>query len=303
MKQKFFVTGGAGFIGSHLVDRLIGLGEVTVFDRVIPNTPVKDRFIKGDLLDKNALSRAMKGHDVVFHLAANPDIAKGAREPALDLNEETIATFNVLEAMRQAKITKIVFTSTSAVLGNPTIFPTPESYGPTIPTSLYGANKLACEALICAYTHTFGFQSWIFRLANIVGSRATHGVILDFVLQLRKHPRRLVLLSNGTPQKNYMHVSDCVDAMAYVFTHAKDQYNLFHLATSGQTTVAKIAQIVIHTMGLKDVTIQKGKTKYGWAGDVTVMELDTTRLRSLGWKPRYSSTDAVRLAAKELCQT
>lgn len=309
---KFFVTGGAGFIGSHLVDDLIKISRVAVYDNLSSGRKEfikhlfdhpRFQFIRGDLLDFNKLKKAMKNHEVVFHLAANPDISYGAKYPDWDLKQETIATHNVLESMRQNKIKKIVFSSTSAVLGQAKIIPTPEDYGSSLPCSLYGANKLACEGLISAYVETFGFQGWIFRFANIVGIRATHGVLIDFINQLKQHPQKLIMLSDGSPKKNYMLVQECVEAIVFVFKKTKEKINLFNLATSGQTSVNEIAKIVIKEMGLKNVKVERGVDKRGWPGDVAQMMLDTGKLRKLGWKSKYNSTGSVRKAVKEiLCQ-
>lgn len=309
---QFFVTGGAGFIGSHLLDKLIKMGGVTVYDNLssgkksninhLLDNP-SFRFINGDLLDLNKLKKVIKGHDNVFHLAANPNISYGVKHPDWDLKQETITTHNVLESMRQNNIKKIVFSSTSAVFGQAKVFPTAENYGPLLPCSLYGANKLACEGLISAYVETFGFQAWIFRFANIVGSRATHGVLLDFIDQLRQHPGELTMLSDGSPRKNYLLVKECIEAIIFVFKKSKEKINLFNLATTGQTSVNEIADIIIKEMGLKNVIIKRGGERRGWPGDVTEMMLDAKKIKELGWKSKYNSTESVKQAVEEIiCQ-
>lgn len=309
---SFFVTGGAGFIGSHLSDKLIKMGRVTVYDNLssgkksfishLLNKP-NFRLIEGDLLDFAKLKKTIKYHETVFHLAANPDISYGVKHPDWDLKQETIATHNVLEAMRQNNIKKIVFSSSSAVIGQAKIFPTGENYGPLLPYSLYGANKLACEGLISAYTETFGFQAWVFRFANIVGGRATHGVLLDFITQLKQHPKEVTMLSDGSPRKSYLLVDECVDAIVFAFKKAKEKINLFNLAALGQTSVNEIAGIIIEEMKLKDVIIKRGDKKQGWAGDVTEMMLDNKKICELGWESKYNSTESVRQAVRRiLCQ-
>jgi UDP-glucose 4-epimerase len=213
--MRYFVTGGAGFIGSHLVDRLIRKGEVTVYDNLssgkrefiqhhLDNPDFS--FIQADLLDFNRLIREMGEHDVVFHLAANPDARLGIQDTTLDLKQETLVTFNVLEAMRSNHIKKIVFSSSGTIYGETPKIPLPEDYGPILPISLYGAGKVASEALITAFCHTFDMQGWIYRFANIVGSRGTHGVIFDFIHKLNKNPSRLEILGDGTQEKPYLSV-------------------------------------------------------------------------------------------------
>jgi len=306
---RFFLTGGAGFIGSHLADRLIKIGNVTVYDNLSSGRKefiehhlksARFEFVKGDLLDSSKLKKAIKDHDIVFHLSANPDISYGIDHTDWDLKQETIATYNVLESMRQNGIKKIAFSSTSAVFGQPDKIPTSEDYGPLFPHSLYGANKLACEGLISAYVETFGFQAWIFRFANIIGERGTHGVLVDFINQLKQHPQEIEMLSDGTPNKNYLLVQECVEAMIFIFENANESINLFNLASLGQTTVDEIAKIVIKEMNLKDVQINKGREKRGWPGDVTNMMLDTGKLSKLGWQSKYNSTEAIKRATREV---
>ena len=308
--QRVFLTGVAGFIGSHLLDKLISLGaEVTGYDNLssgkkefIAHHFGKEsfRFVKGDILDYKKLNKYIRGHEIVFHLAANPNISYGTKHPDWDLKQETIATYNILEAMRLNKIKKIVFSSTSAVFGRAKIFPTSEDYGPLLPTSLYGANKLACEGLISAYVNTFGFQAWIFRFANIIGKRATHGVLLDFINQLEKHPRKLTMLSNGSPKKNFMLVEECIEAIIYILLRESNNINLFNLASFGQTTVGEIAEIIIQEMSKKNVHIKKGINEEGWPGDVVEMELDTTKLNKRDFRTKYNSTESVKIAVKKI---
>jgi len=309
--NRILVTGGAGFIGSHLVDRLLKdpTCRVTVYDNlssgwrefVAHHLKNKNfRLVVGDLLDKSSLREAIKGHDFVFHLAANPDIRKGNIETDLDLKQNLIATYNLLEAMRVEGIKKIAFSSTSAVFGEPEVVPTPETYGPCLPISLYGASKLACEGLISAYCHLFNMTAWIFRFANIVGGRATHGVIYDFIRKLRRNPRELEILGDGSQEKSYLDVKSCVDAMLFIISHASDQVNVFNIGNTDRITVRRIAEIVVEEFGLRDVKFKFTGGRRGWKGDVPFMMLSLEKLEKLGWKPTISSEEAVRAAVRKL---
>jgi len=309
--MNYFVTGGAGFIGSHLVDRLLKdpTSKVTVYDnlssgrREFVAQHLKNRNFKlivSDLLDTSSLMKAIKGHDFVFHLAANPDIRRGNKETQLDLKQNLMVTYNLLEAMRKEGIKKIAFSSTSAVFGESNVVPTPETYGPCLPISLYGASKLACEGLISAYCHLFNMTAWIFRFANIVGGRATHGVIYDFIKKLRGKPDELEILGDGFQEKSYLDVESCVDAMLFIISHARGQVNIFNIGNRDRITVKRIAEIVVEELGLKDVKFKFTGGKRGWKGDVPFMMLSIERLEKLGWKPAVSSEEAVRLAVRKL---
>ncbi len=307
--MRILVTGGAGFIGSHLVERLLKEGhEVTVYDNLSwgKEAFLKDhlgeknfRFIRGDLLDPPSLLEAVRGQELVHHLAANPDIRKGAEETDLDLRQNVLATFNLLEAMRSCGVKQLAFSSSSTVYGEARTLPTPEDYGPLIPISLYGASKLAAEGLISAYCHTFGFRAWIFRFANIVGPRQTHGVILDFIEKLRRDPEELEILGDGSQNKSYLWVEDCVEAMLLAVERSGENPAILNLGNEDRTTVRKVAEIVCEEMGLRPRFRFTGGGR-GWVGDVPEMFLDITRIRSLGWKPRYSSEEAVRKAVRAL---
>lgn len=299
---KYFITGGAGFIGSHLTDYLARKGNVIVYDNLssgskdfIAHHLKKNNFcfIEGDLLDKNSLSRAIKGSDFVFHLAANPDIQLSVKKPDLDFQQGTLATFNVLEAMRKNSVAKIAFSSSSTVFGEPKIIPTPEDYAPLLPISTYGASKLASEGLIASYCHIYGFQSWIFRFANVIGSRLTHGAIYDFIKKLKKNKKTLEVLGDGRQKKSYIHVKDCVEAMPYCVSKSKEKVNLFNLGTTDRITVGEIAQILLKEMGLSQTKIVFTGGSRGWKGDVPQMLLDITKIKKLGWKPKYNSKEAV----------
>lgn len=305
-----FVTGGLGFVGSNLVGRLIGEGHTVIaFDNlslgslefVKPFTGHRHfRFVRGELLELRELQEAIAGTDVVFHLAANSDITQSRAQTDLDLRQGTLVTFNVLEAMRRTGVSKIVFSSSSVVYGEPLVTPTPENYGPLHPISLYGASKLACEGLISAFCHNFDFQAWVFRFANICGRHGTHGVLVDFIHKLKRDSRRLEILGNGKQAKPYLHVSDCVDGILFGWQRSSAQLNCFNLGCSGATSVARIAQILLDAMMLEDVALVYSGGDRGWVGDVPQVRLDCTKFESLGWKPRMSSDEAVKLAALEL---
>ncbi|HHH80272.1 MAG TPA: NAD-dependent epimerase/dehydratase family protein, partial [Thermoplasmatales archaeon] len=301
--------GGAGFIGSHLVDALANRGYwITVYDdfssgkkEFLSNHIGKRYFtlVKADLVDAKKLEKAVEEHDVVFHLAANPDVRAGAQKPDI-AKKDILATYNLLDAMRKKDVNKIVFSSSSTVYGETPPTPLPENYGPLLPISVYGAAKLAAEGLISSFCHTFDMQSWIFRFANVVGERGTHGVIVDFIRKLRKNPSELEILGDGKQKKNYLYVKDCVDGMLFGFDHAKDQINLFNLGSEGATQVTRIAEMVVEEMGLKDVKFRYTGGKRGWKGDVPKFRFDVSKINKLGWKAKNNSDEAVRKAIKDL---
>ncbi|MDO8558859.1 MAG: NAD-dependent epimerase/dehydratase family protein [bacterium] len=305
---KYFITGGAGFIGSHLTDSLINKGRVAIYDNLSSGSKEfiarhfkKDnfRFIKGDLLDEKFLNKSMAGSDFVFHLAANPDIQLSVKKPSLDFEQGNVATFNVLEAMRKNSISKICFSSSSAVFGEPKIMPTPEDYGPLLPISTYGASKLACEGLISAYCHIYGFQAWMFRFANVIGPRLTHGAIHDFIKKLGKNKKTLEVLGDGNQSKSYIHVKDCIEGMIFGASRAGQQLNIFNLGANDRTKVKDIAQALLKEMGLDQTKIIFTGGKRGWQGDVPQMLLDISRMGKLGWQPKYNSMEAVIKTIKE----
>ena len=310
--MKVFISGGAGFIGSHLVDRLIGNGdEVVLFDNLSSGSKEfisdalgndKASLIEADLLDLSAVKEAMRDCELVYHLAANPDIRYGIENTRCDLDQNTIVTYNILESMRANDVQDIVFASTSAVYGEPSVMPTPEDYGPLLPISLYGASKLACEALISAYSATFGLRGWLFRFANIVGGRGTHGVAYDFLGKLNANPGELEILGDGRQKKSYLHVDELLDAILFVRGKTKDNVNLFNLGRGDQVSVAEIADIVVEEMGLSDVEYNFTGGSRGWPGDVTVMNLSTEKINSLGWKAKNTSTEAVRLGVRGMLE-
>jgi len=308
--MKVFVTGGAGFIGSHLVDKLIQNGDkVTCYDNLSSGKkeflePLKNNerfnFINGDLLDLDLLIKSVKDHDVVFHIAANPFVRLGEEQTRLDLDQGPIATYNLLEAMRINNIKKIVFSSSSVVYAETPPIALPETYGPTLPISLYGAGKLGAEGLISAFCGTFEFQAWIYRFANVVGIRGTHGVIVDFVDKLNQNPKELEVLGDGKQQKPYLHVSDIVDGILHGFEKSNDQINLFNLGPDSNTTVTRIAEMVVEEMGLENVEFKYTGGKRGWKGDVPRFQLDASKIKKLGWGEKFTSDEAVRKSIREI---
>jgi len=305
--MDYFVTGGAGFIGSWAVDRLAPRNRVTVYDNL--STGRKEfvehhigkkefKFVKADLLDIEKLNRAVKGHDCIWHMAANPDIRKGTESTFVDLEQNTIATFNMLECARRNDVGKLVFSSTSTVYGRATQVPTTEDYGPLLPISLYGASKLACEGMISAYSHLYGIKSWIFRFANIVGERSTHGILYDLVQKLNRDRTTLEVLGDGKQRKSYLSVNECVDGMLYGFKHSKEQVNYFNLGAEDQITVKRIVDILLEETHLKNVRVMYTGGESGWKGDVPRFLLSTKKMDKLGWKTKQSSEDAIRAAAR-----
>jgi len=302
--RRIFVTGGAGFIGSALVDRLVAGGaHVTVYDNLslgrrefLAGAIATGRctLIEADLLDAGRIPPAIAGHDAAFHLAANSDISLGRAETDRDLRQGTVATYNVLDAMRQQGIVDVVLASTSAVYGEHVPQPTREDAGPLLPISLYGASKLASEALVSAFAHNFGLRGWIFRFANVVGGRATHGAVFDFIRKLRHTPGELPVLGDGRQSKPYLFVDDCVDGMLFGWRHATEPMNVFNLAVDGATSVADIAGIVRAEMGLADARVTFSGGARGWPGDVSQVRLDPSKLAALGWRARRTSHDAIR---------
>jgi len=305
-----FITGGAGFIGSQLVDRLLKEGhKVTAYDNlsaghlenISDNLKNKNfKFIKNDLLDFKNLKESMKGHGIIWHFAANTDIRKGNEITDLDLKNDIIATWNVLEAMRQLKIDKILFPSSSTVYGNMGGIYLSESDGPLLPISLYGAGKLASEGLISAYSFLFNIKAWIFRFGNVMGARMDHGVIFDFIQKLKKNSKELLILGDGKQQKNFFLIEDCINGMFTAFQKSKKQCDVYNLGNESFTGVNKIAKIIIEEMGLKNVKLKYTGGKIGWKGDVPVVRYNINKIKKLGWKPKYNSDEAIRIAAQRL---
>ena len=300
--MKAFVSGGAGFIGSNLVDRLLDLGhEVTVYDNLstgllqfLEYAKDFDRFrlVEGDLLDEDTLSGAIAGHEFVFHLAANADVRFGTEHPRRDLEQNTIVTNNVLEAMRKNGISKIAFASTGSVYGDATVIPTPENAPFPIQTSLYAASKLAGEGLIAAYCGGFGFQSWIFRFVSILGERYTHGHVFDFYRKLKQNPSRLEVLGNGKQRKSYLYIQDCIDAMLFALEKSNESVNVLNLGVDGYCEVNDSIGWICEELGVSPKLEYSGGDR-GWIGDSPFIFLDTSKIQDLGWKPKLSIHDGV----------
>jgi UDP-glucose 4-epimerase len=301
--MKAFVTGCAGFIGSSLADRLlsngctvVGIDDFSTGQRRYLESAVKSpafRLVEADLLDIDALTGAMRGADCVFHLAANADVRLGTAQPRKDLEQNTVATHNVLESMRANGITKIAFASTGSVYGEASIFPTPEDAPFPVQTSLYGASKLACEGLIGAYCEGFGFQSWIFRFVSILGERYSHGHVLDFYRQLRSHPTHLEVLGNGRQRKSYLYVQDCLDAILLALSRANARVNLFNLGSDSYCEVNDSIGWIGAELGLEPRLSYTGGDR-GWPGDNPFIFLDTARIRALGWQPQLGIEAGIR---------
>jgi UDP-glucose 4-epimerase len=296
--NKVFVTGACGFIGSNLVDRLLkdgykvvgwdnrSTGRIEFLNGVLNNPNFT--LIEGDNLNVSALSEAMIGCDVVFHLAANADVRFGLNHPSKDLNQNTIATFNVLQAMKERGIKKIIFSSTGSVYGESKKIPTPENDEFPIQTSLYGASKVACEALIQAYSEGYGFESYIFRFVSILGERYTHGHIFDFYKQLIEHPEYLNVLGDGTQRKSYLYVQDCVDAMLHVLTlNSENKVNIYNLGTNEYVQVNDSVRYIVEHLNLNPEIRYSGGNK-GWIGDNPFIFLDTTKIRNTGWNAKLT---------------
>jgi UDP-glucose 4-epimerase len=299
---KIFITGAAGFIGSNLADRLLEHGhEVTGFDNLCTG---QEEFLskargfsgfrleRGDILDLDALTTAMRGADLVVHLAANADVRFGAQHPRKDLEQNTIGSANVLEAMRLCGAGRIVFASTGSIYGEPAIFPTPEDAPFPAQTSLYGASKLAAEGLIEAYAETFGIQAYIFRFVSILGERYTHGHVFDFYRQLREHPDRLSVLGDGKQRKSYLYVQDCIDAILTALEKSSEQVNIFNLGTDEYCRVVDSIRWICGHLNLDPRLIYTGGDR-GWVGDSPFIFLDCSRIRSLGWRPRLTIQEGV----------
>jgi UDP-glucose 4-epimerase len=301
--SRVLVTGGAGFIGSNLVDRLLSLGhEVTVYDNFSTGQPAflchaaphaRCRIVRADLLDVNTLDDVMPGHDFVFHLAANADVRFGTRHPDRDLKQNVIATHNLLEAIRRSGVQRIAFSSTSSIYGEPAVFPTPEDCPMPIQTSLYGASKLAAEGLISAYCEGFGIQATIFRFVSILGERYSHGHVFDFYRKLQADPRRIEVLGNGKQRKSYLHVQDCIDAMLAAIDTDGPRVNIFNLGTDEFCDVDQSLSWICDELGLSPRRVYTGGER-GWIGDNPFIFLDCSRIRTLGWRPQVSIEQGVR---------
>jgi UDP-glucose 4-epimerase len=305
---KACVVGGAGFIGSHLVDRLVSRGPVTVFDNLSVGrrewihdhlTAGRAALVQGDALDLEALEAAVAGHDVVFHLAANPEARHGLADTRLDLEQGTIATYHALEAARRTGVPRFVLASSGTVYGETTRTCREGDLG-ALPISLYGASKLAGEAMTSAFVECFGLRAWIYRFGNVVGPRGTHGAALDFLRKLARDGRALEVLGDGSQEKPYLHVSDCVDGMLFGLDRAADALNVYNLAPPDRTTVRRIAELCVAASPFPGAELRMTGGDRGWPGDVPKSAMDPGALRALGFSVRYSSDEAVRRSVEAL---
>jgi UDP-glucose 4-epimerase len=300
--ENVFVTGAAGFIGSNLVDRLLAVGKRVVgWDNLSTGQEAflagarrhpGFAFVRGDNADPDGLAAGMRGCDFVFHLAANADVRFGTRHPRKDLEQNTIATFNVLEAMRRAGVRRVAFASTGSVYGEPAVFPTPETCPFPVQTSLYGASKVAGEGLIAAYCAGFGFQGYVFRFVSILGERYTHGHVFDFYVKLLADPHQIEVLGNGRQRKSYLYVQDCLDAMLLVTERAREPFNVYNLGTDAYCTVDESLGWSCAHLGVNPRRRYAGGER-GWVGDSPFIFLDTSKVRSLGWRPKLTIREAV----------
>ena len=305
--MRALVTGGAGFIGSHVVDRLIGEGyDVTAVDNLeeghLENVAhLKNerrfRFVKGDLRDEKGIRKVVQGNDVVFHLAAHANIRKSLVDHKADLEHNLVGTINLLEGMVEHGVKDMVFASSSAVYGEATLMPTPEDYMP-VQTSLYGASKLACESYLQAFAKFSPIRSWSFRFANVVGERCRRGVVWDFVHKLRENPKRLEILGDGKQSKEYLYVSDCVEGIMTGYRKTGGHSEAFNLGLERQTLVDEVADIVEEEMGLKGVSRSYTGGVGGWIGDNPKVVLSISKMKALGWAPTTPPDEALRATAR-----
>jgi len=310
--NKIFVTGACGFIGSNLIDRLLkdgykvvgwdnfSTGRIEFLNGALNN--LNFTLIEGDNLNVSALSEAMIGCDVVFHLAANADVRFGLDHPSKDLNQNTIATFNVLQAMKERGIKKIIFSSTGSVYGESKKIPTLENAEFPIQTSLYGASKVACEAMIQAYSEGYGFDSYIFRFVSILGERYTHGHIFDFYKQLTEHSDYLNVLGDGTQRKSYLYVQDCIDAMLHVLSlPTQHKVNIYNLGTNEYVQVNDSIKFIVGHLGISPIIKYTGGSK-GWIGDNPFIFLNTQKVQNTGWQPKLTIQQGIMSTVKWLQQ-
>jgi UDP-glucose 4-epimerase len=299
---KALVTGGAGFIGSNLVDRLLARGdEVVVYDNLSTGRrefladalrDARCTLVEGDILDQGALTAALRGVDIVFHLAANADVRFGTEHPQRDLDQNTIGTFRVLEAMRAAGVKRIAYSSTGSIYGDATVFPTPEIAPFPVQTSLYGASKLAGEGMLAAYAEGFGFTAWIFRFVSILGERYTHGHVFDFFKRLTADPTHLHVLGNGKQRKSYLYVQDCIDAIFTAIERSRGKISILNLGTDEYCEVNDSIGWITGALGLTPRLTYAGGDR-GWVGDSPFILLDCARMRGLGWAPKLTIREGI----------
>ncbi len=308
--MKVFLAGGAGFIGSWLVDRLLRDGEtVTVYDNFSSGKESHLcsyrsnellTVIRGAIQNTHTMREIMQGHDLVIHLASNPDIAKAAIDPTIDFHEGTMLTQMILESMRVTGVRQLIYMSGSGVYGDLGYRMASEDHGPLVPTSTYGASKLAGEAMISAYCHMFGMNATVFRFANVVGGRQTHGVGLDFLRRLKADPTKLQIMGDGKQSKSYLHVSDAVNAIRLGHCMGGNTYEVFNVSTDDSIIVDEIAEMAIKVLGLELKVFEYTGGRGGWKGDIPIVRLDSFKIRDLGWKNKHTSLQAMRLALTAL---
>jgi UDP-glucose 4-epimerase len=309
--MKIFIAGGAGFIGSHFVNNLITApdNEIVIFDNFssgqrwhlephLNNSRLK--IVEGDLKDLPAIESAIAGSDRVYHFASNPDIAKAMVQPDVDFWEGTYLTQNLLEAIRKTGVPELIYASGSGVYGDVGDKHVTEDHSPMLPISPYGASTLSCEVTIHTYCHMFGLKARVFRFANVVGGRQTHGVAYDFIRKLRQNPKRLDIFGNGNQSKSYIHVEDIVNGIGYFVSKAQLPYEYYHLATEDYLTVRMIADLVEEEMGLTDVEHVFSGGDRGWKGDVPVVRFDLTKVHSHGWRAASSAKEAMRRSVRAM---
>jgi UDP-glucose 4-epimerase len=311
--SKAVVTGGAGFIGSHLVDRLVDQGiSVTIVDNLSAGSlsnirnfhSAKVSFAKSDC--KTDSLEFIEGSDIVFHLAGNPEVRVGSTDTSIDFNENVLSTYRLLEATRKYRVPSFVFTSTSTIYGEALKIPTPEDYSPLVPISTYGGSKLACEAMIASFSQMFQICSTVYRFANVTGSLSRHGVVFDFVKKLKLDSKRLEILGDGRQRKSYMDIEDCIDGMLFALGRPHPTqtslFNIFNLGSKDTIDVLSIAKIVSEEMGLEPELEPTGGVDggRGWLGDVKTMHLDISKIMKLGWKPEFSSAETITRSARSL---
>ena len=288
--MRVVITGGAGFIGSHLAEALVRKGEITVFDNFSSGRReflegLNVKIVRGDIRNFEEIRKACKEVDVVYHFAADPDVRKSLEEPLENFRIDVLGTFNVLEACRLNDVKQIIFASSSVVYGN-AVIPTPEN-APIAPVSNYGAAKAASEHYVSTYSQLYGIRATMLRYANIIGPRLTHGVIYDFYRKLEKNPKELEILGDGNQEKSYLHVNDAVDATLFAVQKTKKNFDVFNVGSEEKITVKKIAHLIVSTLGLEDVQYKYTGGKIGWLGDVPIMLLSIEKLKDLGWEPRF----------------
>ncbi|MFA7360074.1 MAG: NAD-dependent epimerase/dehydratase family protein [Candidatus Kapaibacterium sp.] len=310
--MNYFIAGGAGFIGSHLVRRILAdeknsyvivydnfsSGQMWHLDDLLNNSRMK--ILKGDIKDIDFLVNSMNKVDCVYHFASNPDISKAVTQPDIDFWEGTYLTNNIIEAVRRNNVKNLIYASGSGVYGDAGLIETNEDYSPMVPISTYGASKLAGEALLSSYCFMFGLNAAAFRFANVVGPNQTHGVGYDFLNKLIKNPQELEILGNGSQSKSYIYVSDVLNAIRMVETKYLNGYSYFNVATNDYITVKEIADVVVNVMGLTNVKLNFGEGDRGWKGDVPVVRLNSNKIRNLGWNNKYSSEQAIEESVRQM---